>query len=44
MYTIIDGGIVKLRDGEDDYINSVGSAVATGLLFKATGACLGGRL
>ena len=37
MYTMIDGAVVKVRDGQDDAINTVGSAMVTGLLFKSTG-------
>eukprot|EP00123_Amoebidium_parasiticum_P003322 comp14619_c0_seq1/m.10911 comp14619_c0_seq1/g.10911 ORF comp14619_c0_seq1/g.10911 comp14619_c0_seq1/m.10911 type:complete len:202 (-) comp14619_c0_seq1:546-1151(-) len=37
MYTVIDGSLVWLRDGQDDYVNSVSAAALTGVLFKTTG-------
>lgn len=35
MYTFIDGAVVKLRDGESDMMNRLGSGMATGALFSA---------
>ena len=36
MYSCIDSVTIKLRGGEDDIYNSIGSAVLTGVVFKST--------
>eukprot|EP00128_Syssomonas_multiformis_P014279 Colp12_sorted_trinity150504_noHs@23243 len=36
MFNMIDGGIVMLRDGQDDVVNNVAAGALSGFVFKST--------